>query len=134
MALSGIRRVTGNAASILASDMVNRATTFILYILIGRYLGPYEFGQMSLALTLFYLFQVLAAAGLKTFITREVARDRVKTGEYIVHGTAAVLITSSLALAALWLFVRVMNYSPDTAAVVLLIGLALLPYSLSSVS
>ena len=134
MRLGSARRVTGNAMSLLASDMVNRATTFGLYILVGRYLGPYEFGQMSLALTLFYLFQVLAAAGLKMFITREVARDRMKTGEYVVHGSAAVLLTSGLSMSVLWLFTRIMNYSPDTATVVLLMGFALFPYALSSVS
>ncbi|TEU13176.1 MAG: hypothetical protein E3J25_06220, partial [Anaerolineales bacterium] len=64
MAASRLRRIARNAASILASDIVSRATTFVLYALVARYLGAVEFGQMSLALSMFYTFGVFAGAGL----------------------------------------------------------------------
>jgi len=71
-----LRKIGGNAISIFTSDAMNRATNFVLYALVARHLGAREFGQLSLALTLFYVFQVSAVAGVKMFITREVARDR----------------------------------------------------------
>ncbi len=126
-------RLAANAASLLASDTVNRATTFVLYALVARHLGAFEFGQMSLALTLFYLFQVAAVAGLKTLITREVAKDRGRTELYLVNGSIVVGAASLLSLAFLWLFLRVMGYSPDTSSIILLLSLGLLPFALSAV-
>jgi O-antigen/teichoic acid export membrane protein len=131
---AGVRKVARNSMSILASDVVSRASTFVLYALIGRYLGAYEFGQMSLALTLFYTFQVFGAAGLKTLATREVARDPTKAGHYLLTGSLVVVIGSSLSIAALAVFVRAIGYGADTANVILLLSLALLPASLAAVS
>jgi O-antigen/teichoic acid export membrane protein len=130
---SSFRRVVGNILSLLTSDVVNRATTFILYLFIGRYLGAYEFGQISLALALFHTARVLAVEGLKILITREVARDRSKTNHYLVNGTALAIITSLLSMAILMGFVRLMNYSADTAQVIFLMSFALVPYGLSAI-
>ncbi|MEW5961181.1 MAG: oligosaccharide flippase family protein, partial [Chloroflexota bacterium] len=71
--ITSLRRIGGNVASLLSSNVVNKATTFALYAMVARYLSAFEFGQMSLALTYFFLFQVLAMAGLETHITRTVA-------------------------------------------------------------
>ncbi len=131
--IASIRRIAGNAASIFINTVVNRATTFVLYALIARHLGAHEFGQLSLALTLFYTFQVFAAAGLSTLITREVAKDRTKTDQYLVNGSMVVIVSSLLSITALLLFVWLMNYSLDTGAVILLMSLGLLPYALSAI-
>src|SRR5438552_17047754 len=95
---AGLRRSLGNAASILASDVVNRGTSFVLYALVARYLGAFAFGQLSLALTLFYTFQVLAAAGLRTLVVREVARDKEKTNFYLINGSMTVVGTCVLSI------------------------------------
>ncbi len=128
-----LRRIAANAASMLASDVINRATTFALYALVARSLGAYEFGQLSLALTLFYTFQILAVAGLKTLVTREVAKHRERTDEMLVNGSVGVLLTALVSIAALAIFVRLMRYTPDTAQVVLLLSLGLVPYALTAI-
>jgi O-antigen/teichoic acid export membrane protein len=133
MMLSGIRRIVGNATYSLTSDVVNRATTFVLYALVARYLSTYEFGQMSLALSLFYTFQVLTLAGLPTLITREVARDQALTARYLVNGTLIVAALSIVSVAGLLLLARVLNYSADTASVIVLLCFGLLPYSLAEI-
>jgi O-antigen/teichoic acid export membrane protein len=130
---SGVRRIVGNAASMLTSDAVNRATTFVLYALIARHLGAHEFGQMSLALTLFYVSQVFALAGVKQVIVRAVAKDRTRTSQYLTSGSLIVGAASLLSIAGLMLFVLFMGYSTDTAVVILLISIGLLPYSLSAI-
>lgn len=123
----------GNALSVLTSDVVNRAATFILYALIARHLGATEVGQMALAFALFYALQVFASAGLRTIITRAVAKDRSTADHYLAGGTLLVIAASVVSVMALAGFVRLVGYSGDTASVVLLLGLALLPYSMSTV-
>src|SRR5205823_7481011 len=115
--MSGLRKIAGNAASMLTSDAVNRSTTFVLYALIARHLGPHEFGQMSLALTLFYIAQVFALAGVKQVIVRAVAKDRTRTSQYLTSGSLIVAGASLLSLAGLLLFVVLVGYSTDTATI-----------------
>jgi O-antigen/teichoic acid export membrane protein len=103
MTRSSTRRTTGNAVSLLASDVANRAATFVLYALVARYVGASDFGRMSLALTFFYVFQTFAVAGLKTLIIREVAKDRTKTAQYLVNGSAVVVVTSLVSISILLL-------------------------------
>jgi O-antigen/teichoic acid export membrane protein len=98
---------------------------------VARYLGAFGFGQLSLALTLFYTFQVFSVLGLNTLITKEVAKDRTKTGQYLVNGSMVVIISSLLSIIILLFFVRLIQYSNNTASLILLLSLSLLPYSLS---
>lgn len=123
----------GKAVVILASDVVNRAATFVVYALVARYLGATEVGQLALALSLFYAFQVFAAAGVRTLITREVARDPRSLPRQLASGTLLVTLASAVAIAVLEGAVRALGYSRDTASVVLVLGLALLPQTLSVV-
>src|SRR5438132_9521869 len=69
-----LRNIGGNALSILSSDVMNRATSFVLYAMVARHLGTFEFGQLSLAFSLFYVFQVSAVAGLKILIAATIAQ------------------------------------------------------------
>jgi O-antigen/teichoic acid export membrane protein len=133
MTIARLSRMAGNALSIFSSDAVNRATTFLLYLLIARYLGAHEFGQMSLALAFFYTFQIIAVAGLKRLITREVAKDPATTELYLVNASVLVLLSSVLSILILFVAVRLLHYSPDTASVILLVSLSLIPYSISAV-
>jgi O-antigen/teichoic acid export membrane protein len=128
-----LRSVGGNALSILTSDVLNRATSFVLYAMVARHLGAFEFGQLSLALSLFYMFQVSAVAGLKILTVRQVANDRSQTHPYFNNGCAIVAVSSLVSFAALFLFLRLMHYSPATNGIVLLLSLGLFPYAISSV-
>jgi O-antigen/teichoic acid export membrane protein len=112
---------------------MNRATSFVLYAMVARRLGTFEFGQLSLALTLFYLFQIFAVAGLKILIVREVAKDHSQTRKYLVNGCMIVTFTSFASLGVLFAFVRLVHYSPGTNLVILLLSLGLFPYALSAV-
>jgi O-antigen/teichoic acid export membrane protein len=128
-----LRKAGGNALSILASDAMNRVTSFVLYALVARHLGAHEFGQLSLALTLFYIFQVLAVAGLKTLTIRQVTKDRGQTRRYFINGCAIVAFSSFSSLALLFVFVRLMHYPADTTLVIMLMSLGLFPYAISAI-
>jgi O-antigen/teichoic acid export membrane protein len=128
-----LRKTSGNALSILSSDVMNRVTSFVLYAMVARHLGAEEFGQLTLAFTLFYTFQVFAVGGLKTLIVRQVAKDRAQTRLYFLNGIMIVTFTSVASLVALWSFVHVMRYPTSTTRVILLLSLGLLPYTISAV-
>jgi O-antigen/teichoic acid export membrane protein len=128
-----LRNIGGNALSILTSDVMNRATSFVVYAMVARKLGAFEFGQLSLSLSLFYIFQIFAVSGVKTLLIREVAKDRSQTRKYLVHGCLIVAVMSLASLAGLFGFVRLVRYTGGTRLVVLLLSLGLFPYAISAV-
>src|SRR4029077_4282047 len=91
--IPNLRKAGGNALSMLTSDVMNRATSFLMYALVARRLGAQEFGQLSLAFSLFYMFQVFAIAGLKVLVIRQVAKDRSQTKLYFVN--ACTIVTAA---------------------------------------
>lgn len=126
-----LRRLTNNTLSILASDIVNRAATFVLYALVSRHLGAHEFGQMSLGLTFFQTFQLLAVAGMQTLVTREVAKDRTQTNPYLINGSLSIVLFSLLSMLLLLAVTWSMGYALDTTEVILLFSVSLFPYAIS---
>jgi O-antigen/teichoic acid export membrane protein len=128
-----LRKTGANALSILTSDVMNRATSFVLYAMVARRLGTFEFGQLSLAFSLFYAFQVFAVAGEKTLIVRQVAKDRSQTRMYLVNGCMIVSLASFVSLGAVFAFLRLVHYASGTDLIILLLSLGLFPYAISAV-
>ena len=131
---AGARRVGINAASLLAGDVFNRGVTFVIYALVARYCGAHSFGQLSLGLMLLYAFQVLASVGLPTLIVRDVAKDLKSDAKYLVNACAIVCLAFAISYAFLGLFVLVSGYAAVTRQVVLVLGLSILPWSLSLIA
>lgn len=128
-----LARMFKNSAFLLATDVITRATTFVLYALIARYLGAFQFGQLSLALTILFTFQILAPAGLRLLITREVANHREKTNLYLVNGSLIAVIFTMVAYLILWVVILSLDYSAETTRIITIIALGLLPFSLSTI-
>ena len=126
-------RFAANFVSIFASDVLNRGTTFLIYIIVARQLGTLAFGQMSLALTLFYSFQVVATFGLQQLITREVAKDRDQSDRYFVNALLVAVVTSIGATGLLAAMVFVLGYSLETRNLILLISLGIVPFAIGAI-
>ena len=131
---SGTRAAVGNIASLLSSNVVNRATSFIVYAVVGRYRGATELGQLALAITLLYFFNRLVVLGLQTLTTREVSRDPSLSGRYLVNATTIILGTSALGYLGAYLFVELMGYPADTSRVILVTFVGLAPLSIATIS
>src|SRR5438045_5368170 len=118
-----LRHVGGNALSILTSDVMNRAASFVIYAMVARRLGAQEFGQLALAFSVFYMFQIFSIAGLKVLIIRQVARDRSQTRLYFLNSCAILTLSTLLSIIVLLVFLRLMHYAPSTSLIVLLLSL-----------
>jgi O-antigen/teichoic acid export membrane protein len=129
-----LARVVTNSASLLTTDVLNKATTFVVYALVARYTDTREFGQLSLGLLLLYTFQVFACVGLPTLVTRDLALDRSLTPKYFSNANAVVTATSVLASLGMWGFAWLMQYSADTRLVILILAVGLVPLALASVT
>src|SRR5262249_48350731 len=89
---------------------------------------------LSLGLTLLYTFQVFAGAGLPTLITREIAKHRSSSGRYFANANVIAVGSFVLSFLALALFVIASRYERDTSVVILLLGIGILPNSLTAIN
>jgi O-antigen/teichoic acid export membrane protein len=129
--LRPLGKIAANAASLLTSDVLNKATTFGIYALLARYSDPRSFGQLSLGLLLLYTFQVFAVMGLPTVMTRQISKRPSRAGRCLGAAGLIVAATSLTTTAALALFTTAMQYERDTAIVILLLSFGLPPYALA---
>lgn len=120
-----------NVIALLASEVMGRVAIFGIYALVARYLGAQAFGQLSLALTNLYAFQVLASAGLRTLIVREVSKDRTQTRLYIRNGLVLVALCSAVSILLTLVLSAVSGFSAETTRVVLILSLTLIPTAMS---
>ncbi len=130
---STLWRIVGNAASLLTTDLLNKATTFVIYALTARYLGAEAFGQFSLGLLLVYVFQVFASVGLPNLLTREIAQRTSRAPRLLSGGLVVAILASLLAMLAMIGTAVLMQYDQGTTLVIVVLSLGLLPYAGSQV-
>lgn len=129
-----LSRVVVNVTSLLTSDILNRAATFAVYVMVARFCGSHSFGQLSLGLMLLSLCQMFAGAGLPTLITREVAKEPRSSGRYFAGASIVAACASVVSFLLLLALVVGSRYPQDTAEIVLILGLSALPGSLTWVN
>ena len=131
--MNTIQRLLSNTALALAANVVVRAGTTLLFILIGRMLGPSDAGVFSLGTTYFTIVAGLSALGLHELLVREVAPRREQSARYLTNYLALRLVFSLLTylllLLGLWLF---RPYSQETTRAVLILALAALPEAVAT--
>lgn len=123
-----------NSASILINRLTQSITTFILVASIARLLGAYELGQYLLAFSFYFVFMTLVSQGFKTLFIREIALKPEQTSVYLVSGTLLQLLFSIIGYFMLVLVVFSLHYSPSTSAVCYVMGLTIIPFSLSNIT
>lgn len=130
---SGSRRIAANVASMLTTNIVHKATMFVIYVLVARFLGAHQFGQLTLAVVLLHTWHLFALLGMQTFLTREVARNPEMAGTYTLHASVIGLLSSFVGMILLVPFLMAMGYSADTSRVIYILFIGLTPMVLSQV-
>jgi O-antigen/teichoic acid export membrane protein len=128
------RKLLGNSFSLLVNRLTQSITTFVLVASIARMLGSYELGQYMLASSYYFVFMTLVSQGFKTLFTRELAKKPEETPIYLVNGTLLQLIFSILGYWVLFGVVFALPYSEETSKVCYILGLAIIPFSLSNIT
>jgi O-antigen/teichoic acid export membrane protein len=128
------RKLLGNSFSLLINRLTQSITTFVLVAFTARILGAYALGQYMLAFSYYFVFMTLSSQGFKTLFTRELAREPEQTPTYLVSGSFLQLIASIFGYVALVITVFALPYSRDTSQICYILGLAIIPFSLSNIT
>ncbi len=132
--MSQNRKLVSNSLSMLLNRLTQGVTTFVLSAAIARTLGAYSLGQYLLAVSYYNIFVSITSQGFKTLFTREIARNPQATPVYLVSGTLLQLIFSIVGYLILVLLIYLLPYSPQTSTICYILGLTIIPFSLSNIT
>jgi O-antigen/teichoic acid export membrane protein len=122
-----------NSALSFSTNFVTKAVNTIAFILIARLSHAEQAGIFSLGTTYLVVFTA-TAWGLDELMVRQVARNRLEAGQYFGPFLTLRVLISLTAYALMYIFIRsVMGYSESIAYPILILGISIIPDSLSSV-
>lgn len=111
----------------------NYLLTFFNTILITRHLGPKNYGEYTLVLSILGMLVVVWNFGLGALLTKDIAQEPEKVGQYV---NGVVTISTSIALVStviLWVVMRQQGYDNHIVASVIIFALASYFTSISGV-
>ncbi len=125
-------RATTGVMWAAAEKWMVRASTLLGFILLGRLLGPEEFGIVALAMVFITLLTVFTDGGLTIYLVQCRTIDRTVTSTaFYISGTLGLVLAPALALAAPAL-ARALN-APTLAQILPALSLSLLLGAFSNV-
>lgn len=127
-------RFISNSLSILINRLVQSLSAFVLTATIARTLGAEILGQYLLAFTYYFMFVSIISQGLKTLLTRELAREPEHLPKLLVNGVFLQSILALIGYISLAIIVLVLPYGQATTTTCLLMGLSIFPFALSNIT
>ena len=123
-----MQRLFTNTTLAFLSNVVVKFGSSLLFILIGRQLGPNEAGIFNLGATYFSITLAISAWGLHELLVREVSPRREESGRYLLNYTVMrLLLTIVSYLLLLGLLHYILPYSAQTKTVIRILSLAVFP-------
>ncbi len=130
--MSVTTRVAKNSGFLILASVITNVIMFLLTLVTARYLGTFNFGLISSALSAVGIFGVFCDLGLGYYAIQKVSRDHSLTSRYF--GTAFVLrlILSVLTFFAFVIFSYLGGFTGDAFGVMIVIGFYMFFNSLTS--
>lgn len=113
-----------NSSFLAISAVVSKFLSFLLFVVIARYLGPTDLGKYAFAISFTGMFMVLSEFGLGILAVRDVSADKSLGPNYISNIALLKFVLCGLALVVVSLLVLILGYPAETVKIVTLVGLA----------
>jgi len=121
-----------NISIALIASIVGRGTSFLLFAIVARGVSASDAGIYALAMNYLALFLPISSLGLNDAAARDVAKDRDSARAYLVNLGFLRLVSGFICYSLLALTsVGIFDYPVDTAWVILLVGLSIIPDGLT---
>ncbi len=120
--MSSAKTIAKNTCLLFSTDIFDKIISFLLVIIITRYLGSVGFGKYSFAFAFIGMFTMLSHMGLTTYILREISRDRSQTKK-LVNNTLTLKL--SILVGVYIIAIITTKYWPKTNEIILAILLVM---------
>lgn len=126
--MNPIQRLFTNTTLAFISNVVIKIGSSLLFILIGRQLGPSEAGIFNLGVTYFTVTLAFSAWGLHELLVREVSPRRDESGQYFLNYLVMRLLLTIVGYGVLiGLLKFALPYTTQTETVIKILSLAVFP-------
>jgi O-antigen/teichoic acid export membrane protein len=116
-----------NTVALALAKLMEKGANAVLSFFVARYLGASALGVYSAALVFLALISLSAEMGSNTFLVREIARDRARTGAYVVHFGIITVSLSFAVMAVALVIVPHLGYSAELTASLYVIIFSTIP-------
>lgn len=123
--MSGLRRIIGNTVISLLGQVVTWASTLLLTIAYGRFLGDIKFGELYFATTFVSLIGFPVEFGFNQQLTRDVAEDSEQALAYLWNALLIKTVLWAALFGVILLLAWGIGYSPEQRELVTICGIDL---------
>ena len=129
-----VKRLLSNTFLAFTSNIIVRASNSLLFIFIGRSLGPMAGGVFNLGITYFTVVFALSAWGLHELLVREVAPRRDESSRYVTNYlTIRLALATAIYILLLLTLSLILPYQPATETAIRILSLAVFPEAVFSI-
>ena len=119
---SAAHSVARNTLILLVSQIITFSLTLVWTVVLLHMLGKDNYGKLSTALSLAWIGAVFMDAGISTYLTKQVARDRAHTAVLLSSACALRVATTILFYGAILGAAVLLGYDVDTVQATALVG------------
>lgn len=101
--------------------------SFILSYVLARTLSVTGLGIYATIFSYYSVAATICSVGIRSYLTRDIARDLSKTNRYMMHAAVLTAGISLLGNGVFFLIVSQLNYAPETIWGIIIINSALFP-------
>ncbi|MFT5193112.1 MAG: O-antigen/teichoic acid export membrane protein [Cellvibrionaceae bacterium] len=120
---SNIKRLVRNLTYLMGSQLATWAMAVISIAIIPRYLGSANFGELSLAGSIWIIASVFTIFGLSTHLTKTIARNSNKVSTFYGTALTNIVFNFLLTFGAVMLYSWLSGYSATQMQIIVIIGI-----------
>jgi O-antigen/teichoic acid export membrane protein len=111
---TGIKQtIIKNTFWLTLAEIFTRGVNILILIWLARHFGLTIYGQWTFALSFVAIFSVLADFGFSTLTIREIARDKLKSAQYIDNILAMKFVFGLITIALVALIIQFLEKDPN---------------------
>lgn len=122
-----------NFVFISTISIFDKIVSFILVVVIARYLGAAIYGKYAFAVAFISFFVLLSDFGITSLITRNVSKDFKSSNYYLSYSFSFKILASICSLGLLSLLIMLIKPLQENSSILFLVAIALLIRGITSV-
>ena len=128
-----MNRTAQNTFFIFASRIGGKAISFVLIVLLTRYLGVEGYGKYALTFAFTNIFLYLAGLGLGTLLVRETAKSKEKVESYLANILFLKIFAAVGTLVLIVLSANLLKYPMEVRILIYIAGSAVIVQSFTGI-
>lgn len=127
-----IGNLAKNTSYFTLALIAQKLISLVYFTIYARVLGPADLGKYYFALSFTTIFSIALDLGLTNLLTREVAKDKAKAGEYLSAALGGKLLLSGLTICIITLVTKLFGYDPLVSTLIWVAALSMLADSFTT--